>query len=172
MKSLVLASASPRRRELLTALGLQFEVRPADIDERPLPGEPPDETALRLAQTKAAAIGTPDTLVVAADTLVVLDGAPLNKPRDPEQAVAMLRQLRAREHTVVTGVALAHDGGLSSERVASTVRMRDYSDAEIAAYVASGSSFKALVVSLLTSDSFLYRSTPTITNATATGGSR
>ena len=107
---LILASASPRRAELLSSAGLDFEVRPADVDETPRPGETPQAYALRVARDKAAVIaagcresGTP---VLAADTVVVLDGELLGKPADPAEARAMLGRLAGREHVVHTGVEL------------------------------------------------------------------
>src|SRR5262245_6548678 len=103
---LILASASPRRRELLGGLGLAFEVRPVDLDETPRPGEEPRPYVLRLAREKAAARAAPGELVLAADTIVVLDGELLGKPRDPEDARRTLAKIAGREHTVFTGIAL------------------------------------------------------------------
>lgn len=107
---LVLASGSPRRSELLGNLGLDFEVRPVDLDETPRPGEPAEDYVARLAREKAAAalvLGEPGELVLAADTVVVLDGELLGKPADPAEARAMLGRLAGREHVVHTGVELA-----------------------------------------------------------------
>jgi septum formation protein len=138
--NLVLASASPRRRELLARLGLRFDVRPADIDETPHPGESPDAYVLRLAQEKAAAVaGDEGELVLAADTTVVCDGEILGKPVDDEDARRMLRLLSGREHEVLTGIALRAGGGRAVAHVESTrVRMAALSEAEIAWYVATG----------------------------------
>ncbi len=138
--SFVLASRSPRRRELLAALGLAFPVDAADVDETPLPGEPPDVLVCRLCRAKAAAVADRHTgeVVLAADTLVVLDGALLGKPVDPLEAVAMLTALRDRVHVVYTAVCVMN-GGVVETRVAATdVKMRAYTDAEIEAYVETG----------------------------------
>lgn len=113
---LVLASGSPRRRELLGNLGLDFEVRPVDLDETPRPGEPAEDYVSRLAREKAAAalaLGEPGELVLAADTVVVLDGELLGKPADPAEARAMLARLAGREHVVHTGVELAERNAAS-----------------------------------------------------------
>ncbi|HEX6629493.1 MAG TPA: Maf family protein [Gemmatimonadaceae bacterium] len=139
----ILASQSPRRRDLLTLVGIEHEVRPADIDERVLPGERPDAHAERLARGKAAALAARaaaagDAIIVAADTIVVVDGQILGKPADAADAQRMLRQLAGRTHTVYTGVAVTRAGHAVSgvERVEVTFRPLD--DAEIAAYVATG----------------------------------
>ncbi len=137
---LILASGSPRRRALLAALGLTFTVDSADVDEVPLPGETPDALVCRLCRAKAEAVAhrRPGAVVLAADTVVVLDGAPLGKPADSEEAAAMLRALRDRTHQVYTAVCVAGDGGLAARLCVCDVTMRAYSDAEIAAYVATG----------------------------------
>lgn len=138
---ILLASASPRRLDLLRALGLTPEVRPADVDESLLPGEDPHDAAERLARAKASAVAASapvGALVLAADTIVVLDGAALGKPRDPEDAKRMLRALRGRSHDVVTGVALARDGSLVSGRETTEVVFAPMTDEEVDAYVASG----------------------------------
>jgi septum formation protein len=140
--NLVLASASPRRRELLAGLGLRFEVRPADVDETPREGEDPGAYVLRLAQEKAAAVALPENtgeLVLAADTTVVIDGAILGKPLDEEDARRMLRRLSGREHEVLTGLALCAAGGREVSSVErSRVRMAALSEGEIAWYAATG----------------------------------
>ncbi|HEY0556905.1 MAG TPA: Maf family protein [Thermoanaerobaculia bacterium] len=140
LPNLILASASPRRRELLGGLGLRFTVRASDIDETPRPGEDPAATVLRLAQEKAAAEAHPGELVLAADTVVVIDGALLGKPRDPEDARAMLARIAGREHTVLTGVALEEPGSdrRISEVASSRVRMAALTPDQIAEYVATG----------------------------------
>ncbi|NLX35110.1 MAG: septum formation protein Maf [Chloroflexi bacterium] len=140
MDLIVLASASPRRAELLGALGMQPSIVPADVDETPLPGESPTAMACRLASIKArAACSTRgEALVIAADTLVVLDGAVLGKPRDAAEATEMLCALRGRAHVVHTGIAICHQGELALQLASSPVVMRPYSDDEIANYVASG----------------------------------
>ncbi len=138
---LLLASASPRRLELLRALGLEPLVRPADVDETLRPGEDPHDAAERLARAKAAAVaeGAPDgAVVLAADTIVVLDGEALGKPRDDDDARRMLRALRGRAHDVVTGVALSRDGRLVSGRETTEVLFAPMTDEEVDAYVASG----------------------------------
>ncbi len=138
----VLASTSPRRRELLAQLGLEFSVVAPDVAEDTQDGESPGDMVERLALSKARKVASSRTsgLVVGADSTVVLDGEALGKPRDEDEAAEMLSRLRNREHQVVTGVAVVGAGG-GSERVASLVShvtMRNYSDGEVAAYVASG----------------------------------
>ena len=139
---LVLASSSPRRRELLTALGLPFTVATAAVDERQRPDEPPAALVQRLSRAKAAAVVSrhPGAVIVGADTVVVLNGAVLGKPADAEDAVRMLRALRGRPHLVYSAVTALHvaAGREATELSESCVWMRDYSDGEIAAYVASG----------------------------------
>lgn len=137
---LVLASASPRRRALLRLVGLPFRVAPAELDERPRPGETPRALAARLARAKALAVAAEhDELVLAADTVVVLDGAALGKPADADEAAAMLRQLRGRRHEVYTAIAVRDARGrLVEGGTTSAVWLRWLSDSEIATYVASG----------------------------------
>jgi MAF protein len=141
--SLLLASASPRRSELLTLTGWPFEAFATDVDEQPLPGERATEQALRLAQEKARAaerLAEDGRLVIGADTVVVLGERILGKPSGGDEARRMLRELRDRSHRVVTGVALLSIGNrLEWERCVSTVRMRRYSEADIERYLASGS---------------------------------
>ncbi|MBI2323314.1 MAG: septum formation protein Maf [Chloroflexi bacterium] len=136
----VLASASPRRSELLALLGLPFRVVAAEVDERPRRGEAGRALARRLARAKAlAVVPDADELVLAADTVVLLGGAILGKPADEAEATAMLRRLRGRRHEVYTAVAGRGATGRLVERgVASQVWLRALSDAEIADYVASG----------------------------------
>ena len=112
----VLASQSPRRRELLTLVGIAHEVRPADIDEAYLPGEHPRAHAERLAREKAGVVGRvmPDALVIGSDTIVVVDGDVLGKPRDEAQAAAMLTRLSNRSHVVMTAVAVQWRGVVKS----------------------------------------------------------
>jgi septum formation protein len=140
---ILLASNSPRRKQLLRLFGWPFSVRPAEIDERPLPGEMPVEYVSRLAQGKAqaAAKSAPDgAIVVAADTTVVDDGIILGKPADADEATAMLRRLRDHTHQVYTAIALVRrqDGLALADLCATEVPMRNYSDPEIAEYVLSG----------------------------------
>ena len=137
---IILASRSPRRQALLAALGVRCTVDAADVDETPLPGEAPDALVCRLSQVKAAAVAArhPEGVILAADTLVTLDGRLLGKPADTDEAVAMLRALRGRTHHVFTAVCVAADGRPTARLSTSTVTMRPYADAEIAAYVATG----------------------------------
>ncbi|MCP4658977.1 MAG: septum formation inhibitor Maf [bacterium] len=137
---LILASGSPRRRELLDRLGFAFTVRPVVIDESPQDGESPSEYVLRLARAKAQAIAEPGELVLAADTVVVEGETLLGKPRDPADARRMLRRLSGKEHTVVTGVALCdRQRALQVAVVESTlVRFAELSEEEIAWYVETG----------------------------------
>jgi len=141
MRTLILASNSPRRSELLRLIGLPFEVCPADITEIRKSGEPPVDYVLRLARHKAAAIaeGQPG-LVIAADTTVVDGDEVLEKPADPADARRMLQQLRSRVHQVFTGIAIIDTvSGQSFDDVCCTeVPMRDYANAEIEAYIATG----------------------------------
>jgi septum formation protein len=144
---LILASASPRRRELLSRLGLPFEVRPSGIDEVLTSAVDAPALATALARAKARdiadqvrAAGDGPVLILGADTLVVLDGRPLGKPGSRDEARAMLRALRGRSHEVVTAVALIEvPGGREvTETVTSRVLMRPYGNPEIDAYVATG----------------------------------
>ncbi len=145
---LVLASGSPRRREMLRNLGVDLVIRPVDVDESPLGDESPEPYVLRLAQAKArAAVGSglgaaasEHEIVLAADTIVTLDGELLGKPRDPADARRMLGQLSGREHEVFTGVAVlrAARGFRRAEVERTRVRFAELSAAEIEWYVASG----------------------------------
>lgn len=137
---LVLASQSPRRAELIGRLGLSFETVPADIDESYLLGESPPVHAERLAREKALAIAAnrPEALVVGSDTIVVIDGDVLGKPRDAEHAVAMLRRLSGREHEVCTGIAVAHGGRVESGLERVRVRFRALDERACREYVATG----------------------------------
>ncbi len=135
---IVLASASPRRKQLLELLGLKPEIVPSDIDETWRNGEAPAPHAERLAREKVAALHRPDAAVVGADTIVVLDGTILGKPADAAEARATLRRLAGREHEVFTAVAVAHGGRTASGVVRTAVRFRELDDATIAAYVATG----------------------------------
>lgn len=141
-RRIVLASGSPRRRELLARLGVAFYVHTADIDESQRTGETPEALVQRLARQKAQAVAArwPERVVLGADTVVVLDGTVLGKPADAAEATAMLHSLRGRAHRVLSAVYACHaDIGLEAGALNETlVTMRDYSDAEIAAYVASG----------------------------------
>lgn len=140
---IILASGSPRRQALIGELGLPVELRPVDVPEVPWPGEPPEQTATRLALAKAEAAASQGgtAVVVAGDTVVVDRGTILGKPGDPAEARAMLRRLRGRWHEVITGLALIDlpTGRRDVSAVTTRVRMRDYSDEEIERYVRSGS---------------------------------
>ncbi len=151
---LVLASASPRRRELLVQVGYQFTVRPAHVAEDPLPGEDPIVYVTRLAREKAEAVfgelrvadnGSKEQgldgqslAVLGADTTVTLDNAILGKPENAADAARILRLLSGRTHRVITGVALVTADGTQVAAEATAVRFLTLSDEEIAAYVASG----------------------------------
>jgi septum formation protein len=140
MVRLILASASPRRAELLRAAGYAFEIEPADVDESAGPAEPAEDYVLRVAGEKAQAVlrRCPDCTVLAADTTVVVDGIMLGKPADDEHARQMLARLSGRAHRVLTGVALA-GGGREVRALASTlVRFAVLTPEEIDWYVASG----------------------------------
>ncbi len=143
---LILASQSPRRRELLAQLGIPFEVVVSAIDEQRLPGEPPVEMARRLSREKAWAVSRTlehPVLIVAADTIVIDGEDVLGKPRDAEEAAAMLTRLRGHTHTVCTAVSVLDTitGTLRSEAPASPVSMRAYTQQEIADYIATGDPF-------------------------------
>jgi septum formation protein len=137
---LVLASASPRRQELLRNAGIRFEVQPADIPEVPLRGEVAKDCAERLAREKALAVARqrPHDCVLGADTVVVIDGQILGKPRDPADAARMLRLLSGRDHLVITGVCLVIDAQSSVASETTVVTVSEITDQEIADYVAGG----------------------------------
>lgn len=135
---IVLASASPRRRELLRLLGLAFEVAPGDVDETWRNGEMPAVHAERLAREKVVAAARDGAAVVGADTIVVIGGDILGKPRDAAQARAMLRRLAGRDHEVFTAVAVAYRGAVVSDTQRTSVRFRPLDDDTIAAYVTTG----------------------------------
>jgi septum formation protein len=137
----ILASASPRRRELLRLVGIEHEVRPADIDESYFPGEQPAAHAERLSRGKAettAANAGPDTVTIGSDTIVVVDGDVLGKPRDREHAKQMLRRLSGRSHVVMTGVAVAWRAQILSGVEEVGVTFRPLSDDEIDRYIDTG----------------------------------
>jgi septum formation protein len=135
---LVLASASPRRRELLSLLGLAFDVVPADVDETWRDGEAPEVHAERLAREKAAAVRRAGVVTLGADTIVVVDGAILGKPADAAEARAMLGRLAGRGHLVHTAIAVAYEDRIASGVVTTSVWFRPLDAATIAAYVATG----------------------------------
>jgi septum formation protein len=142
MPIIILASASPRRAEILRTLGLEFEVVAPDVDESQMDGEAPADYVTRAARAKVSAVadGRDSGLVVAADTVVVIDGRPLGKPADAAEAREMLRMLSGRWHAVITGVAVRDLE--TSREVAdhdkTLVRFRELADDEIDAYAASG----------------------------------
>ncbi len=143
---LILASASPRRRELLTQAGYSFEVHPADIPEDPLPAEDPSTYVARLAREKAEAVyaklfskgSVPTSVVLGADTTVTLDDQILGKPADAADAARMLRLLSGRTHRVITGVAVVTASGTRVAAEATSVYFNTLSDEEISTYVATG----------------------------------
>jgi nucleoside triphosphate pyrophosphatase len=143
---LVLASASPRRQELLRAAGISFTVQPADVDETPLAGESARDCAERLAREKALAVSRtrPEDLILGADTIVVVDETILGKPLDADDATRMLRLLSGRVHQVITGVCFVESAAAGQMPVARTasettlVTMSAISDEEIHNYVATG----------------------------------
>jgi septum formation protein len=144
---LILASASPRRRELLARTGVPFAVIPAEVDETPPPGVLPADLALLLARRKATEVATRHVGVIAlgVDTVVDLDGMSLGKPQDEEDAVAMLRLLQGRRHAVHTGMAVVRRGSghegiveVASRVVTAWVTMRRLSEGEVREYVATG----------------------------------
>ena len=137
---LILASASPRRAELLRAAGIMFEAVPANIDETPLAGEAPHAHVLRLAEEKAraAAAQRPEAVVLGADTVVVVGDRMLGKPRDQADAAAMLQMLSGREHQVLTGVTLVSPTAVKTGVDVTNVQFARLTDTEIAWYVASG----------------------------------
>ena len=137
---LVLASASPRRQELLRNAGIPFEVQPADIAEEAQPGESAKACAERLAREKALAVARvrPEDVVLGADTVVVVDGQLLGKPSDATDAARMLRMISGREHSVITGVCLGVGGQWSVGSESTTVFVSEITDQEIADYVATG----------------------------------
>jgi septum formation protein len=135
----ILASQSPRRRELLTLVGIAHEVRPADIDEAYLAGEQPHAHAERLAREKVVAVSrdAPDALVIGSDTIVVVDGDVLGKPRDEAHAAAMLTRLSGRSHIVITAIAVEWRGAVRSAVEEVGVTFHPLTPNEIDAYIAT-----------------------------------
>jgi len=141
MTDLYLASASPRRRELLTLLELSFDILKIDVAEQRQPDETPEQYVSRLARDKAAAgvaVAPEDLPVLGADTIVVLNGQVLEKPRDEDDAARILRALSGQRHQVMTALALADRRESVSARVVTEVQFRTLSDDEITRYIASG----------------------------------
>jgi septum formation protein len=144
---LILASASPRRADLLRAAGIPFEVHPADVDESLLAGENPGPYVRRLAEAKARVVAAarPDRIVLGADTVVVLEGQILGKPTDADDARRMLRLLSGRTHEVVTGVCVIgpptggpHRAAVDTRVAVTTVEFGRFEPADVDWYVASG----------------------------------
>lgn len=138
--NVILASASPRRRQLLDLVGISHQVIPADTDESRFVGELPERYAERLARAKAEAIATRDSdaVVIGADTIVVIDGLVLGKPRDTSDATRMIGMLSGRSHTVMTGVAVSHRGRTVSVVEVVDVTFRAVDAQSISSYVATG----------------------------------
>jgi septum formation protein len=146
MKSrLILASKSPRRYDLLKQLGLDFEVIPSKIEEDFVPDESPQEHVIRLAEAKALDIGNQysDRWVIAADTIVYVDGIILGKPKDRREAVDMLRLISGKKHRVLTGISVQHSkkGKGDSEAVETAVKVKSLSPVEMDWYVGTGEPF-------------------------------
>ena len=137
---IILASASPRRAELLRAAGIAFTVRPADVDESVHVDESPESYVIRVAEAKARTVQAlfPDAVVLAADTTVVVDHHILGKPADADEASRMLRLLSGRAHEVITGVTVLGPGTVESRVDSTTVEFAVMTDDEIGWYVASG----------------------------------
>ena len=136
----VLASSSPRRRDLLNLIGIAHEVRPANLDESMRPRETPRRHAERLARDKASAVAVrdPDLITIAADTIVVINRTVLGKPADKDDAARMLSMLSGREHTVITAVAVSRGKKLRSAIEEVKVKFRHLRKGEIEAYIATG----------------------------------
>lgn len=139
MPRVVLASASPRRRELLTLIGIAHDVIPADVDETYVDGEQPREHAKRLARAKVAKVAASETqaLVIGSDTIVVIDGTVLGKPQSDADAVRMLMMLSGRTHVVMTAVAAGYEGQVVSGLEEVCVTFRDLTLQEANSYVAT-----------------------------------
>jgi len=135
---LILASASPRRRELLSTLGLDFEVQVPDVDETLFADESAKQYVERLAKMKAAAVSAKNSIVIAADTIVVRDDVILGKPKDAEDAQKMLKSLSGRSHEVITGVCIKNENRCVVFSVGTIVAFRKLDDEEVVMYVKSG----------------------------------
>lgn len=137
---LCLASSSPRRQQILAALGLEFDVRPTDVEESRLSGESPDRMVLRLAVAKSRAVTSADTpaVVIGADTAVVVDGEILGKPGDVDDALRMLARLSGRAHRVLTGVAVRDPSGTATALSSTDVTFREIARDEALAYWQTG----------------------------------
>jgi septum formation protein len=143
-QQIILASASPRRRELLQQIGLEFLVIPSHAEEKELPGETPEEHVVRLSLAKATEIANRQDVsgrwVIGSDTIVLCDGQILGKPTDPSHAAVMLKQLSGREHRVLSGYAVIdrQTGQHRAEAVSTKVWFRHLTEAEITGYIATG----------------------------------
>lgn len=137
----ILASQSPRRRELLSMLGLTFDIITADIDETMDAALPVDQAVAQVCRRKAEAVAKlhPDRLIVSADTIVVVEGKVLGKPHTEEEAYSMLRSLSGRSHTVMTAFCLYRDGEAETHVEKTDLRFKSLSDEEIFSYIATGS---------------------------------
>ena len=139
--AIILASKSPRRRELLTRMGVEFTVKTSKIDEKMDPFANPADEAARVSLAKAQAVrGTchPDDIIIGADTIVVCDGLTMGKPRSESEAFSMLRRLSGRDHQVLTGLTVLGGDRTENLTVTTTLRFRALSDAEIRNYIATG----------------------------------
>lgn len=139
--AIILASKSPRRQELLKLLGVEFTIHTADIDETMDPALPPEDEVARVGAEKAkaiAAVSGAEDIIIAADTIVVIDGQILGKPKDEADAARMLRLLSGRRHEVMTGLTVLKGAQLQSCVVRTGIEFRALSEREIAAYVATG----------------------------------
>ncbi len=135
---IILASSSPRRREVLHSIGLEFEVIAPEVDETRFPDEAPTSYVERLARTKAESVDAPGAIVIAADTAVVHEGAILGKPAHPAEARSMLGRLQNDTHHVVTGVAVASGSDIVSDIDTTAVHFLPVTEEEITAYIATG----------------------------------
>ena len=138
---ITLASSSPRRAELLRAAGFQLRIRPSEIDESREPGEAAEEYVIRLARSKTSALRSASGIVLGADTVVVIDGEILGKPRDEADAASMLSRLSGRWHDVLTGVAVANGNRTASDLERTRVKFAELSSQEIGWYIATGEAF-------------------------------
>ncbi|MSQ31708.1 MAG: septum formation protein Maf [Dehalococcoidia bacterium] len=140
MSEIVLASASPRRLELLKYLLPDFKVIPSNVDEKLIDGEEPRNTVIRLASEKARSVfDSHKKVTIGADTIVVLENKILGKPKDAQDAIRILTALRNRSHSVITGVAIVNaNGKLAAKATQTELEFRDYSTAEMESYVATG----------------------------------
>lgn len=138
---IILASQSPRRRQLLEMMGLEFQTIVADVDETMDPALPLEQEIMRISRSKALAVQgqcSPGDVIVAADTMVCIDGRRLGKPKNADDAFAMLQMLSGREHQVMSGLAVVQNERVETATEITTLEFRPLSDGEIAAYIATG----------------------------------